>query len=37
MAPSILKNFREQPEHKYLYCDTCNSTLACVWIVLCAM
>ena len=27
MAPSILKNFRGQPEHKYLYCDTCNSIL----------
>ena len=27
MASSILKNSQEQPELKYLYCDSCNSLL----------
>ena len=27
MATSILKNSQEQPELKYLYCDSCNSLL----------
>lgn len=27
MDQSVLKSFREEPENKYLYCDTCNSLL----------
>ncbi len=27
MDQSVLKSFREEPEHKYLYCDSCNSLL----------
>ena len=27
MSQSALKSFREKPEHKKLYCDTCNSIM----------
>ena len=27
MSPSVLKSFREKPEYKKLYCDTCNSIM----------
>ena len=27
MSPSVLKNFRENPEHKDLYCGACNSPM----------
>ncbi|MBC8283838.1 MAG: SH3 domain-containing protein [Nitrospinae bacterium] len=27
MDQSVLNSFRDEPEHKYLYCDTCNSLL----------
>ena len=27
MSPSALKSFREKPEYKKLYCDTCNSIM----------
>ncbi len=27
MDQSVLNSFRDEPEHKYLYCDSCNSLL----------